>query len=448
MGTEDPSPAKDDGIYKQANQSEESDIKAIIAAKWRRNSSKQQAKCKTKLKKIVVKTMGRQKRFKNSPKLWERKNGRLCRCDLLDQPEFPSDKTTSVLVNILSSQPRQPDYGKEFSVLDLPEECLIIVLKNLEFFEICNVARVCKRFYQVSLNPTLWRSVDLSSVYNFRISSLNLDCLSGMMTFPKRRMLLASFLCARSAALTDIHGEVNICREAEMFHCLLNCNVKNLQRVKLRMPHGINYLTYIPGVGGLQALRDVLSYLVQKCCNSLKYLKCYVDISYTTAKLLGSLRSLEHLNVQFLNPWAIDSDKRYLQPEALDAILSSLPNLKYLKISIRQDFDFDPNYFPCYILKSDSLEVLDFGHTKQFFIKKMILPKLHTIEAECLWNFHNTQSIECFYDIVERGCPQIRTLNRHTSLVPGLQNFNLGIKQKRDLYFCGCPNHEPLRAFH
>ncbi|XP_078352263.1 uncharacterized protein LOC144636940 [Oculina patagonica] len=347
--------------------------------------------------------MGRRKTFKNNPKLWVRKNGRLCRYNLVDQLEYPSEKTTSSLVDSVSSPGRS---WKEFSVLDLPEECLVIVLKNLPFYEICNVARVCKRFYQVSWNPTLWKlkSIDLSSVYNFPISFVNLGCLSQCMTFPKRRMLFASFLSARGAALTDVQGEVNICREADMFCCLLNCNVKNLQTVKLRLPYGLNYLTYMPGEQELQAFRHALWCLVQKCSNFLKSFKCYVDISFTTSKLLGSLHALEYLNLQFLPP-PRQSDEQYLQPKAIDAILS-LPNLKYFKISIFQS-TFEDHDQPEYELKSDSLETLDFGHTKRFIIRKLILPKLHTIKAECLLNFHDQQRAVCLFDIVEEGCPQI-----------------------------------------
>ena len=380
--------------------------------------------------------MGRRKSFKNAPKLWIRKNGRLCRCNLVDQLEYSYDKTISSVVDSVSSH---PGFLKRFSVLDLPEECLVIVLKNLPFYEICNVARVCKRFYQVSWNPTLWKSIDLSSVNTFRISSVNLRKTSLMMILPKRRMLLASFLSARGATLTDIRGEVNICGEAGMFCCLLDCNVRNLQSVILKLPFGLNCLRYFPGERGLQALQHALRCLVQKCSNVLKSLRCYVDISYTTAKLLGSLCHLEYLNLQFLPA------EQYLQPKALEAIML-IPNLKYFKISICQS-TFDDQDAPEYMLKSDSLETLDFGHTKHFIIKKLILPKLHTIKAECLHNFHDRQRAVCLFDLVEEGCPQIQTLNDYTSLVPGLQNFNLSNEQKIGCYFCICPIHDPSRSY-
>ncbi|KAL9952939.1 hypothetical protein ACROYT_G040271 [Oculina patagonica] len=389
--------------------------------------------------------MGHRKSFKGAPKLWKRKNGRLCRCSSVDQLEYPFAKTISSLVDSVSSSSRaHPGCWKKCSVLDLPEECLVIVLKNLPLHEICNVAQVCKRFYQVSCNSTLWKSINLSSVYDFPIRYVNVDfpSESTSMTFPKRRMLFASFLSARGAALNDIHGEVNIFCEADMFRCLLNSNVRNLQTVKLQLARGMSW----PSIQELQAFRDVLRCLVQKCCNTLKYLKCYVDISHTTAKILRSLHRLEYLNLQFLTPlWLPGSHERYLQPKAIDTILS-LPNLKYFKISICQSTFGDLDQ-PEYILKSDSLEILDFGHTKDFIIKKMIFPKLHTIKAECLHNYHDQQRAVCLFDIVEEGCPQIQTLNDYTSLVPGLQNFNLSNEQKIRCYFCICPIHDPSRSY-
>ena len=391
--------------------------------------------------------MRRRRSLKNAPKLWRRQNGRLCRCEFVDQPDKRSKRTASVrLDNVSSLQDKLKLKFWKISILDLPEECLIIVLRNLPFAEICNVARVCKIFYQVSCNPTLWKSIDLSSVYAFRLpSTVNLDYPSHMMTFPKRRMLLASFLSSRRAALTEIRGEVDIFTEADMFHCLLSCNTNNLHTVRLQMPCGVNYLTYTPTAWDLQEFRDVFRHLMQKCCNALKFLKCYVDTSYATANLLGSFHHLEYLNLQFLTASGIlGIDAPYLQPEAMDEIMS-LPRLKYLKISINQ---FPKANFSGYILKSNSLETLHFGFTKEFIIRQLILPKLHTINAECLRNFHRNQRMACLFDVVEWGCPQIQTLNHYTSLVPGLQNFNLSHEQKRGLYFCICPIHDPSRAYH
>ena len=50
---------------------------------------------------------------------------------------------------------------KVVSILDLPEECLVIVFKSLTAYELSSVSRVCKRFYHVCCNPTLWTSIDL-----------------------------------------------------------------------------------------------------------------------------------------------------------------------------------------------------------------------------------------------------------------------------------------------
>ena len=358
-----------------------------------------------------------------TPKLWVRRNGRLCRCDSVGDPSECWKELRT---------PRSAVH-----VLDLPEECLVIVFKSLTAYEICNVARVCKRFYHVSFNPTLWNSIDLS-FEGFsslcRASLVDTECSwTEVMTNTKRRMLFASFLSARNAALTEIrsYSNINIHCEARMFIYLLNnCNVKNLKKIYLRLPGSW-------GWERIHGFQRVLRCLVQNCCNVLKSLRCDVDSSYTTAKLLGSLRGLEYLNLHF----PLLRHSNVLQPEAMHAILSSLPNLKYLKITVRQDIDYHADYFPGYVFKSDSLETLDFGFTKRFWITKMLLPKLHTIRAESLYNDSYTPMAACFFDVVEKGCPAIQTINGFTSLVPGLQNFHLSDIQKRDLYFCDCPVH-------
>ena len=368
-----------------------------------------------------------------TPKLWVRRNGRLYRCDSVDYPSGCHRNISNCWRK--GKEPRT-------SVLDLPEECLVIVFKCLTPYEICSVAKACKRFYHVSFNPTLWSSVDLSfldfvNLYRASFVDMENSIWTEVITNAKRRMSFASFLAVRKAALTDIRacGDLNIFREADMFIYLINnCNVTNLKKISLWLEGSWDW-EYIHA-----GLHRVLRCLVQNCCNVLKSLRCDVDVSYTTAKLLGSLHSLEYLNLHF--PYL----HTVLPPKSLDAILSSLPNLKYLKITIRQQV-LD-GYFPGYVFRSDSLETLEFGSTKTFWITKMTLPKLHTIQAESLHTGHYVERPVCLFDLLEEGCPLIQTINGFTSLVPGFQNFHLSDNEKRELYFCRCPVHSPYRGFH
>ena len=368
------------------------------------------------------------------PRRWVRRSGRLCRRNSVDDAPVGYQNTSSDHREKTLREPR---------ILDLPEECLVIVFKSLTAYEICNASTVCRRFYHVSRNSALWRSVDLSLEDFLRlhpptVSIVDLDNYDWREanTDTKRRMLFASFLSARKAALTEIrfHGNFNIYLEADMLLYLLGkCNVKNLKKVDIK-PYGIYWCWEL----GVQV---VLKRLVQKCRNSLKFLRCFVDVSYTTAKLIGSLHNLEYLQLHFRDSHDI------LQPEALDAILSRLPNLKHLKITTRQ-YIYDKDTFPGYVLKSDTLETLDFGFTKEFLITGMVLPKLRTIKAEFPYIGYFTERITCLFDIVEKGCPLIQTINGYTSPIPGLQNFQLSETGKRELYFCSCAVHSPYRNEH
>lgn len=375
------------------------------------------------------------------PRQWVRRSGRLCRRNSVDDAPVGYQNTSSNLREKTLREPRSCT-----CILDLPEECLVIVFKSLTAYEICNASTVCKRFYHVSRNSALWRSVylsleDFSRLHAQRVSFVDLDNYDWRETNidTKRRMLFASFLSARKAALTEIrfHGNFNIYLEADMLLCLLSkCNVKNLKKVDMK-PYGIYWCWEL----GVQV---VLKRLVQKCRNSLKFLRCFVDVSYTTAKLIGSLHNLEYLQLNFRNA---KPSHDILQPEAMDAILSRLPNLKHLKITTRQ-YIYDKDTFPGYVLKSDTLETLDFGFTKEFLITGMVLPKLRTIKAEFPYIGYFTERITCLFDIVEKGCPLIQTINGYTAPIPGLQNFQLSETEKRELYFCSCSAHSPSRNEH
>ena len=226
-----------------------------------------------------------------------------------------------------------------------------------------------------------------------------------------------------------------MCREAEMFIYLLNnCNVRNLKKIDFSFPRGYWYQEFN------QALQRVLRCILRNCSRSLKSLRCDADVSCSTAKLIGSLHNVEHLSLNF-------PSQQSLHPEALNIILSSLPKLKHFKITIHQQVHDD--IFPGYVIKSDSLESLDFGCTKMFLVTEMILPRLHTIlNAEFLHVGFPLEREFCLFDITERGCPLIQSINGYTSLLPGLQNFQLSDIQKRDLNYCKCFAHCLYRGLH
>lgn len=381
--------------------------------------------------------MGNVKRAKlTAPKVWIRRNRRLCRNYSIEY--YPERQ------NIISNSCKE----LRSPILDLPDECLVTVFKNLTAYELCSVSRVCKRFYHVSCNSALWSSIDLSfedllSSYTVEnVSFIDLDNNDHDSREERknsnRRMSFAKFLSERNAALTEIRarGDFNICHEANMFIYLLNnCSVRNLKKIDFSFPRGYWDQEFN------QAFQRVLRCILRNCSRSLKILRCDADVSCTTAKLIGSLQNLEHLSLHF------PSQRQILQPEALNIILSSLPKLKHFKITIRPQFYDD--LFPGYIIKSDSLESLDFGCTKMFLVTEMILPRLHTIlNAEFLHMGVPLERELCLFNITERGCPLIQSINGYTSVLPGLQNFQLSDIKKRDLNYCKCVAHFLYRGLH
>ena len=395
--------------------------------------------------------------------VWIRLEGRLQRCSPIEDSEKKtltwlrySNRTREggLLDSVLlpwadSKEVDNLVCTKQRSILDLPDDCLVTLFSNLEHHEICNVAIVCKRFYEISRNPILWKSVELSftALLKSKNFSLDVDAHSNkerFMTNARRRELFVSFLTSRRATLRDIRACIDINQEADMFLGLINnCNLTQLQSIDLKWSHSWNHCAPVQ----VRSFQKLLRKLAQKKCK-IKFLRCYLDVSCVSAHLLGRLQTIQHLNLKFLCRVKYRSREveSVLQPEVLSIILSSLPNLKHLKIAIAQ---FIPDYFPGYELKSDSLEELVFGYTKQFLIKTLILPKLRTIKGECLCHDGSTnQTNVCLFDLIERGCPLIQTLNNHTSLTPGLANFNLSEHEKVMLFLCSCPDHVPWRIYY
>ena len=335
---------------------------------------------------------------------------------------------------------------RKTNIVDLPEECLVMILSYLGPHEICRVSSICKKFFEASQHPGLWwkadfRFVSLMSTKFVAVDSLEVETI---MTNSQRRKLFAMFLVKRKAALRSLEVDFDACEEGEIIVKLIECcNVKNLTSVDMRWWKSWDYLVDGQSVKEVSAFQQILQKLLQ-LCPGIKSLKCEIDLSGNTARLISQFRSIENLSLVFLRMCrSMYTHIEYgMESSHLETIISSLPNLQHLKIRTRQSV---PDDFPGYVVKSAVLKTFDCSWCKCFRIRDLDLPSLHTFEGINSFDFRSYQPCPCLFKLIEKGCPKIQQLNKKKFVVSGLKNFRLNNFQKQQMFICSCPEHAPWR---
>lgn len=328
--------------------------------------------------------------------------------------------------------------ARKLSILEMPEECIVLILSFLESHEICRAGTVCKKLYAVSCNPLLWWNAD------FKFTSLmgnewHLFPYRGEISDAQRRHLFASFLSQRNAVVTNLTVSFDIDRQSEMFlRFLENCNLEKMNCFDMKWT--CTWTCCIPSRRNLkiEAFQSVLRSLGQQC-HSIVTLKTQMDVSLTSAVLLSKLKSIQHLELNFQTPLNKSLNESWQLPnKALKQVLSLL-NLKVLKLRLRQET-------ADYVLKSDSLEVFEISWTKGFRIIGLDLPKLHTFKAFNVFVSKENESNPCIFNLIDHGCPLIQRINERKFSTPGLCNFHLAEDEMRSMYLCHCDVHAPWRS--
>lgn len=355
----------------------------------------------------------------STPKLWVRNGKRLVRLENFNAQD--STSKTSKLSRCSSSCSFDKQATTSNSLLDLPNECLLMVMKNLsqQPHELCQLVKVCKRFYKLSFSPRLWGYANfrhLSFIANLFHKEVN-NRKTSRLSYVERKKKFANFLISRKAILSDLRIHCNIYEEIKMVRSLIdNCCTSKLQYFELRWTfYKFGLLNDERTKANLKLFREVLQ-KVSAQSPFLFFVKTQLDGSCLTASIIRTMTNIQHLELIFEGP--IPQEKG---TNAIEILLSSLKRLKKFKIRVQQRLWYDQ--FPGYTLKSDSLQQFDYTWCKGFDIKFIDLPQLHTFLA--FDTFCEMQGIitPCLFQLIEEGCPSLTTLNDMTSTVPGLKNF-------------------------
>ena len=393
------------------------------------------------------------KRKNSSPALWVRKGKRLVRvgtgCVSTNSPTVASQ------ISKVSSGTNDSHSGalaihtKAFTstnILDLPEECIVMIMSFLNPHEICRASTLCKRLFEASKHPRLWwradfRFVSLLSSTFVVIHPLEVE---SVLTNAQRRKLFAVFLAKRKAAIRTLLIDFSACEEAGMILNLLeSCNVKDLTCVEMRWWKSWDCLVDGQSVKDVKSFQQILDKM-SRLCPRIKSLKCEIDLSRKTALLISKFKSIESLSLVFLrmSKGMYGLTEYGLKSSHFAMILSSLPNLENLKIRTRQSI---PDEFPGYVLKSSVLKSFDCSWSKCFRICDLDLPNLHTFMAYNNCDFRGSEPCPCLFRLIKKGCPKLRQLNSKQSSVAGLENFQLNNCQMQQMFICSCPEHAPWR---
>ena len=353
-----------------------------------------------------------------------------------------SQKTASDVVNEINEEERP----QTINFVDLPEECLVMILSFLDLDEICRVSAICKKLFEASKHPGLWWKADFRFVSLLSSKCIVVDALEveTFMSNAERRKLFAVFLAKRKAVIRSLFIDFDACEERDVVvNMLERCNLKHLTTVDMKWWKSWDYLVDEQSVKEVSAFQQILHKLLE-LCPRMKSLKCEIDLSGKTASLISKFISLESLSLIFLRMRkSMYNQTAYgMKSSHLETILSSLPLLQHLKIRTRQSV---PDEFPGYVVKSSILKSFDCSWCKCFRICDLHLPNLHTFKAINSFDFRSNQPCLCLFKLIDKGCPNIQQLNMKKFEVAGLKNFGLNNFQKQQMFICSCPEHAPWR---
>jgi len=373
--------------------------------------------------------MVRARKRVSSPKLWTRSAGKR-----LVRVENPY-KLVSVKFVCRSCSSSN---NKNISLLDLPDECILMILDklNLEPHELCQMMHICKRFYELSFNPRLWQIADFrfSSFLYINNGAINVESIQRNISELERREMFAQFLIKRKAILSFLRLHCDISDEFETVNSLIEkCCSKELNKVVIKWTFmHYNHLIFQRKLAKVICLRDILKKLSVQC-PFINFVKSQIDESCTTARIIGTMANIQHLELSFLGVLQQDEDTN-----AIEILLLNLKKLKNFKLKVRQSLDAER---PGCILKSDSLQLFDCSWSKGFHVQFIDLPRLHTYLAFNTFDLYQGVTSPCLFKLLEEGCPVLQKLNFKKFKSPGLANVNLSDVDKSNMYICSCDSH-------
>ncbi|EDW81065.2 uncharacterized protein Dwil_GK11217 [Drosophila willistoni] len=286
----------------------------------------------------------------------------------------------------------------------LPDEAVVRILSWLDSCELCNVARVCRRFEQLAWRPILWKCISL------RGEHLNGD---------KALKMIFRQLCGQSC-----NGS---CPEVERVMLADGCRIsdKGLQMLARRCPE----LTHLQLQTCVAVTNQVLAEVLNKCTN-LQHLDV-TGCSQVSSISSPHVEPPRRLLLQYLDL----TDCMEIDDIGLKIVVKNCPQLVYLYLRrCIQITDAGLKFVPsfCVSLKelsvSDCLNITDFGlyelaklgaalrYLSVAKCERVSDAGLKVIARRCYkLRYLNSRGCEAVSDdsitVLARSCPRLRALD-------------------------------------
>lgn len=233
----------------------------------------------------------------------------------------------------------------------LPDAILLKIFSHFVIDDLLRVSRVCQHWRRVSLDPTLWQSIDLSSCQYTRLRDSNIICLVSRVTSSAITHIdLSGPGCSRITNVSLFH----IARQCHKLRKLYICNrnritstgmemitrccpymeVLGMSKCPLILNRGLgsvlrrSKLLRELDISGCLWVTDAVLLEIGELCSSLVYLSIEGCKKVTDAGLIAlanSCATLKHVNLR---------NTKRITNAGMEQFLTKMPDLEGLEIGL------------------------------------------------------------------------------------------------------------------
>ena len=295
-------------------------------------------------------------------------------------------------------------------ILDLPEECLLLIFENLDQKDLIACSNVCKQWQDtVVMNRSLWKAIKLQSDFHvrknvgisrFAATTKEYDTCSfanrRIVQFLVRHDIHPDTIMIKYPSLdTRTHDTLSLLISSGCCHRLTSCAIKWCE--------DWNFSDSDEFATDLSHFLSIMSLLKEYTGISLHRMKTQLIWTAESVRHICEFKQLSHIE---LNAFP---RVQCVYRSNIEKLLDALQNLESLKLTVT----VMPKFAERFSFKSESLLSLDISDCVNFFIEEMHLPNLHTfcavnIQCHRMALFLHTF---CLHTVLRNGCPRLRYIH-------------------------------------
>lgn len=327
------------------------------------------------------------------------------------------------------------DEERTTGINDIPEECLVYLLRFLEHRDLIRCAFVCKHWKAtVDAHPELWGSAELRLLKPPKKSFFSYVCQ------PDRTRTYVDCLIAKEARLKSLAVDLHH-YDSENFNTLSKllssgcCH--RLRNVKLTWYESKRCTERAHCFGFSFAFFLSTLTLLKAYCDGISTLHCQLNWTDESVKYVSSFENLRMLEIGCM-PRVHNISKIHI-----DTLLQSLRYLQIFRLTVT----IEPKCLQKYAFRSQSLRALDISGCVNVMISEMVLPNLENFNAKGILCHRKCVSVHkfCLFEVLRDGCPSLQMVNE-ARLFHDSDDLGLSEEEKCKLKICFCPRHKKLTS--